>query len=76
METFIQQNIWIVVLLALWTLPWKGYALWSSAKLGPKWWFIILFLVNTLAILDIIYIFFVAKKSKELSGVFSRNNQE
>jgi len=76
METFIQQNIWIIFLLMLWVLPWKGYALWSSAKLGHKWWFVILFLVNTLAILDIIYIFFVAKKSNEIAGVFPRNNQE
>ena len=76
METFIQQNIWVIILLMLWVLPWKGYALWSSAKLGHKWWFVILFLVNTLAILDIIYIFFVAKKSNEIAGVFSRNNEE
>ena len=76
MELFLAQHIWIVFLLVLWTLPWKGYALWSAAKLGHKWWFIVLLIVNTLAILDIIYIFFVAKKSRELAGIFSRNNEE
>jgi|GEM_PF-5205422 len=40
------------VLLALWALPWKGWALWLA-----------LLVLNTLAILDIIYIFVVAKRS-------------
>ena len=65
-ELFLQQNIWIVILLALWVLPWKGYALWSAARLSHKWWFLILLVVNTLAILDIIYIFFIAKTGKNL----------
>jgi hypothetical protein len=47
----------LIILLALWTLPWKGYALWLSARNGQKWWFIALLLINTLAILEIIYIF-------------------
>jgi len=65
METFLEQNIWVLIMLMLWVLPWKGYALWTAAKLSHKWWFIVLLIVNTLAILDIIYIFFVAPKHKE-----------
>ncbi len=56
----------IIAILVLWVLPWKGYALWLSARNTHKWWFIILLLVNTLAIMDIIYIFAVGKKKKEL----------
>jgi len=51
-------------LIMLWTLPWKGIALWKSSKNNQKNWFIILFLVNTLAILEILYIFFFQKKRK------------
>ncbi len=47
----------------LWVLPWKGYAMWHAARLSHKKWFIALLVLNTLAILDIIYIFFVAKKA-------------
>lgn len=54
----------IVILLVIWTLAWKGYALWRSAELRQKWWFIALLIVNTLGILEIIYIFFVARKYK------------
>jgi len=66
METFFGENVWVIFLIMLWVLPWKGYALWSAAKLSHKWWFIILLVLNTLAILDIIYIFFVVKRGKIL----------
>ncbi len=62
MEQIILQNIWVLVALAVWTLPWKGYALWKSARRGEKWWFVALLLVNSLAILEIVYIFFFSKK--------------
>lgn len=47
--------------LALWTLPWKGYALWIAARNRHKYWFIALLIINTVAILEIIYIFAVGK---------------
>ena len=69
MEAFVEQNLfWILVIMAFWVLPWKGYALWSAAKLNHKYWFIALLILNTLAILDIIYIFFVVKKKPEILG--------
>ena len=58
MEQILLQNIWVLVALAIWTLPWKGYALWKSARRGEKWWFVALLLVNLFAILEIVYIFF------------------
>ena len=54
-----------IALLALWTLPWKGWALWLAARRQEKWWFIALLVLNTLALIEIIYIFFVAKRSVE-----------
>ena len=68
MEQFLQNNVWIVILLALWAIPWKGIALWKAARLSQKYWFIALLVVNTLAILEIIYIFAVAKKRESSSA--------
>ena len=51
----------VVVLIALWTLPWKGYALWHAARLKHTKWFIALLVLNTLAILEIIYIFAIMR---------------
>lgn len=53
-----------LALLVGWSLVWKGFALWRSAGLRQKYWFIAILLINTLGILEIIYIFFVAKNYK------------
>jgi hypothetical protein len=49
-------------LLFVWTMIWKGIALWKSAGLRQKKWFVVLLVINTFGILEIIYIYFVAKK--------------
>jgi Family of unknown function (DUF5652) len=51
----------LIGLLALWTLFWKGLALWHAGRRGQPWWFVILLIVNTLGILEIVYLFAVAK---------------
>ena len=50
-----------LILIIAWNLVWKGFALWHAAKRGEKWWFIILLVLNTVGVLEIIYLFFVAK---------------
>ena len=45
-----------ILIAAVWTLIIKGYALWHAARNGQKWWFIALLVVNTLGILEIIYL--------------------
>lgn len=50
-----------IIAALVWAIAWKGLALWHSARRGQYWWFIILLVVNTLGILEIIYLFFVAK---------------
>lgn len=64
MAQFFTNNQWVLILFMLWIIPWKGVALWKAAKNSHKKWFIVLLVVNTLAILDILYIF-VFSKNKE-----------
>ena len=52
----------LVLLSIAWTLPWKGVALWKSARNKHLVWFIVMLIVNTLAILEIIYIFGFSKR--------------
>ncbi|MCL6500985.1 MAG: DUF5652 family protein [Candidatus Pacearchaeota archaeon] len=54
-----------ILLLLAWTLPWKGIAMWKAARKGHKIWFIVFLLVNTIAILEILYIFWFSKISKK-----------
>ena len=55
--------MWLVTSLAVvWLLAWKGVALWRAARNSHLIWFIVLLIVNTLGILEIIYIFAFSQK--------------
>lgn len=49
------------LLFVFWLLSWKGWALWRAAAKRQLVWFIILLVVNTLGLLEILYIFFLNK---------------
>lgn len=48
-------------LLLIWSLIWKGLALWKSAQNDERYWFLALLLLNTAGILEIVYLFIFAK---------------
>jgi len=48
----------IFLLLIIWSLIWKGMALWKSSHNNQKKWFIAILVLNTFGILEIIYIFY------------------
>lgn len=50
-----------VLLLALWSIFWKGLALWHSARRAEYWWFFAVLIFNTFGILELIYLFGFAK---------------
>lgn len=56
------QNL-VIVLIILWSLPWKGVALWKASRNYHVAWFIVLLLLNTLGILEIFYIYVISKKT-------------
>ena len=51
----------IVSIILLWSLLWKGIALWHSSKKDEKYWFIAILLLNTAGILEIAYLFYFSK---------------
>lgn len=53
------------ILVLLWCLVWKGLALWHAAQRKQPWWFVAILLINTFGILEIIYLFGVAKMKSE-----------
>lgn len=55
-----------VPFLVIWGIFWKGLALWKAAKNDQRNWFIVILVLNTLGILEIIYLFKFAKKKMEL----------
>lgn len=47
--------------IMIWSLVWKGLALWESVKKNHKIWFILLLILNTVGILEILYIYVFSK---------------
>jgi methionyl-tRNA synthetase len=73
----LSQNPWFLLLALLWILPWKGYALWTASKKSHRVWFVVLLLVNTIGILDIFYIFYVAKRNwKDIKRIVMKPKTE
>ena len=80
MEEFIQQHPFIILGISIWSLIWKGFALWKAARLNNKWWFVALLIINTMGILEIFYIFVFSKQTlssreqKDNSNTSKNNN--
>ena len=50
-------SLWILVVVAVWSIAWKLIALWKSARKKSLVWFIVLAFVNTIGILEILYVY-------------------
>ena len=64
----INANPYLGLLVTLWALAWKGIALWKSARHNQKWWFIALLVINTLGLLEILYIFIFSKLDQKTNA--------
>lgn len=53
------------ILITLWSLTWKGIALWYAARNHQNRWFIALLVLNTVGILDIIYLLWFRRDRRE-----------
>ncbi len=58
-------GVWLFAILFAWSIIWKGAALWRAARNNQMYWFVALILVNTVGILEILYIYVFAKKRPE-----------
>lgn len=58
-------GIFAFLLLIVWSIIWKGIALWKAGNNKHLAWFIVMFLLNTAGILEILYIFIFSKKAQE-----------
>lgn len=64
---YFSQYSWLFILLIIWSIVWKGIALWKAARQEDKAWFIVLLIVNTVGILEIFYIYVFAKRNQNLA---------
>ncbi len=57
---------WLFAIILVWIVVWKLLALWKSARNNHIVWFIVLAVVNTVGILEILYIYVFSKLGKKL----------
>ena len=64
---------WAVIISAMiWATVWKGIALWRAGRNAQLAWFIVLLVVNTMGILEIIYIFAFSRRKPALESMDNR----
>lgn len=64
---FLSTHPWlpfVIIAITVWVSVWKGIALWRSARNNSLVWFVLLLILNTMGILEIIYIIFFSKPKK------------
>ncbi len=72
MVEFMQQvltNPMIMYPLLIWSIFWKGLALWRSARMNHRGWFIALLVINTVGIFEIIYIMATRKRYRFIESL-------
>ena len=57
----------LFVVITLWALAWKAFALWHAARNRQKIWFVVLLFVHTAGLLEIAYLLWF-KKDNNSSG--------
>lgn len=62
-----QSSAILFFVVFLWSIFWKGLALWKAAILKQRNWFVALLILNTVGIAEIAYLFFFADKKMKLS---------
>jgi len=58
---FLAANPQILPFIGVWSIVWKGLALWRAARKEQKPWFVAILVLNTMGLLEIIYLFLVPK---------------
>ncbi|MFA4857909.1 MAG: DUF5652 family protein [Candidatus Margulisiibacteriota bacterium] len=51
----------LLLVLIIWSLVWKGIAMWRSARNDQLSWFLAIFVLSSVGVLEIIYLLFFQK---------------
>jgi len=54
----------LIVVLFIWSAIWKGIALWRAGRNNQLGWYVAMFIINTVGVLDILYLLLFQKKKK------------
>ena len=60
--------LWVIISITIWEGAWTAIAMWKAAKNNHLIWFVVFFLVNLLAIPEIIYLVVTRKQARNISS--------
>ncbi len=69
-------DLWLLVIILIWTLVWKLVGMWKSARKGHVAWFIIIALFNTVGILSILYVYVFSKMPLHKKPLYKKLNSK
>ena len=69
--------VFLFTAILVWTLAWKLLAMWKAAKKDSVTWFILLAVINTIGILEILYLYVFSRlKSKRPAKQTLKTNKK
>lgn len=63
--TLSKNDVYLLTALLIWSLIWKGIALWKAGRNDQPAWFVVILILNTVGILEIIYLAFFQPKQND-----------
>jgi hypothetical protein len=60
----------------VWVIFWKGWALWQAARNEQKIWFGAILVVNSVGLLEIVYLLFFQKEGRLWEKIFVKKNKK
>lgn len=70
------QNYLFLYVLWIWSLVWKGLALWKASQRKEKIWFIVFLILNTLGLLEVLYLFVFSKEESQKKRISEKEKKE
>ncbi len=67
--------LWLFAIILVWIVVWKLLALWKSARNNHIVWFIVLAVINTVGILEILYIYVFSKFGKKEKRIVKKKSK-
>lgn len=68
--------VWLFAIILIWIIIWKLLALWKSARNNHIVWFLVLAVVNTVGILEILYIYVFSKMGKREKKIIKKKSKK
>jgi hypothetical protein len=56
-------------------MVWKGLALWRASQYKQKYWFVAILVLNTIGILEIVYLTWFVKKDRFWERIYHKSNK-